>query len=203
MSFQVASQCTNYEEFGYSCVPYCQCTDRNMINTDGAGLFGPLAGIISKRAKKSHCGSLEVCCQHSSTYALTPKHSTITPKATAPKQVKQKKWTQNKQYFKICSYFGLECINPNFKSPPPKKDIYCKTFQQIGYFCVPYYQCDIKTDQIIIDGLNLIDIRTDYRGPDHGDIVQSKCCKNIEVCCGHPSGTDSTAIGKTKGRTFL
>ena len=175
-----------------------------MINTDGAGLFGPLAGIISERAKMSHCGSVqEICCQYSSTYTSTPEHSTTKHRTTAPEPVKQKTVDPNQQYFKICSYFDLDCISPNIKSPPPKEDIYCKTFQQFGYFCVPYYQCDIKTDKIIIDGLNLIDIRTDYRGPDHSNIIQSKCRKNIEVCCLHPSGTDPTSSGQTRERTFF
>ena len=87
--------------------------------------------------------------------------------------------------------------------PPPKEDRYCKTFQQFGYFCVPYYQCDIKTNETIIDGLNLIDIRTDYRGPDHGNITQSRCRKNIEVYCLHPWGTDPTSSGQTKKKTLF
>ena len=106
-----------------------------------------------------------------------------------PVTKKTKKTDPKELYLKICSYFGLDCIPQSIKDPSPEKDMYCKTHEEFGYFCVPYYQCDIKTNEIIIDGAYLVDDRTIDTHPDHRNIIQSKCERNLEVCCLHPSGT--------------
>ena len=98
-------QCNDYQEFGYHCVPYYQCNDNNIIKTDGAGLIGPRSGgfrdVIQEEAENSKCGSLlEVCCQHSS-FSTTTTLEPVTKKRDK-KQLSRK----------ICSYFGLACIEP-------------------------------------------------------------------------------------------
>ena len=85
--------CSDYNDYGYACVPYYQCNKENKIITDGAGLFDPRTGYDCKKgndnmiantknnddddddtaelrhdlARTSRCNRLlEVCCLHPS-----------------------------------------------------------------------------------------------------------------------------------------
>ena len=53
--------------------------------------------------------------------------------------------------------------------------------QQLGYQCVPYYQCSNGT--IITDGAGLIDIRNGFAALNP---EESKCPGFLEVCCRDP-----------------
>ena len=57
-------QCEDYtEEFGYSCVPYYQCSNGSII-TDGAGLIDIRNGFGPSSAEDSRCdGFLAICCK--------------------------------------------------------------------------------------------------------------------------------------------
>jgi len=67
----------------------------------------------------------------------------------------------------------------------------CSSFEDAGYYCVPYYTCD-TCHAIIVDGTALFDPRTaDENGcatsSIHRNATTSKCSKQIEVCCRHPT----------------
>ena len=80
----------------------------------------------------------------------------------------------------------------------------CSEFSNSGYHCVPYYQCD-TCNTIIVDGVSLFDPRSSCGtsketflvnccndaplGENHRLATTSKCSKQIEVCCRHPSST--------------
>jgi len=63
----------------------------------------------------------------------------------------------------------------------------CSEFEDSGYHCVPYYQCD-NCNTIIVDGTSLFDPRTSCGTSEtHRRATRSQCSKQIEVCCRHPS----------------
>ena len=41
--------CSDYNDYGYACVPYYQCNKDNTIIIDGGGLFDPRAGYDCKK----------------------------------------------------------------------------------------------------------------------------------------------------------
>ena len=57
-------QCEDYtDEFGYSCVPYYQCSNGSII-TDGTGLIDIRNGFGALNPEDSKCpGFLDVCCK--------------------------------------------------------------------------------------------------------------------------------------------
>jgi len=67
-------QCEDYtEEFGYSCVPYYQCSNGSII-TDGAGLIDIRNGFGALNPEESKCpGFLDVCCKDPDFVAPPPK----------------------------------------------------------------------------------------------------------------------------------
>merc|ERR1711974_557316 len=81
---------------------------------------------------------------------------------------------------------------PQFGEGPAEETVAsCTSFEGAGYHCVPYYQCDI-CNTIIVDGTALFDPRAaDENGcptsTNHRNATTSRCSKQIEVCCRHPS----------------
>ena len=67
-------QCEDYTaEFGYSCVPYYQCSNGSII-TDGAGLIDIRNGFGALNPEESKCpGFLDVCCKDPDFVAPPPK----------------------------------------------------------------------------------------------------------------------------------
>jgi hypothetical protein len=201
---QLDSQCKDYEDFGYSCVPYYQCDiNTNTINTDGKDVIGPRSNqeseLIHDEAISSKCGRrLEVCCQ------------------LPPHKPNFKKVKLDSIYNKICSYFKLGCIKPTSSPKDPTKnptviktrvnednDKKCSSYEEFGFFCVPYYQCDNDTNEIIIDGTALIGPRKKEKQPDHEIAVKSICLNYLEVCCQHPSRTSPIPSDETSSRPIM
>merc|ERR1712137_571283 len=59
--------------FGYSCVPYYQCSNGSII-TDGAGLIDIRNGFGALNPEESKCrGFLDVCCKDPDFVAPPPK----------------------------------------------------------------------------------------------------------------------------------
>jgi len=79
-------------------------------------------------------------------------------------------------------------VHTNAKPQGDAGDVQCKSFDEFGYYCVPYYQCD-ENNKIITNGIGLLDPRsTDTcEEPDHNVAITSKCSKLLEVCCRHPA----------------
>jgi len=79
----------------------------------------------------------------------------------------------------ITDVFGSQ---PNEKLKGPKKTFIdskfqsCTGYQEYGFECVPYYQCE--DGFIITDGAGLFDIRSALLDP-----TTSKCQSDLEVCC--------------------
>ena len=102
-----------------------------------------------------------------------------------PKPVTKKR-DPNQLSRQICSYFRLACVEPTLKPTiaTPIVKIYCSEYQELGYSCIPFYQCGIQTKELLIDVINLRNSDTE---PYHDDIVHSKCLENQEVCCLPPT----------------
>ena len=187
-------------------MPYYQCDiNTNTINTDGKDVIGPRSNQELELNHEEAIGSryrrrLEVCCQN-----LSHKPRT-------------KKGENDSIYSKICSYFQLGCIKPTSSPKDPPKtptiihtrinednDKMCSSYEEFGYFCVPYYQCDNDTNKIIIDGTVLIGPRKKEKRqePDINVVVKSKCLNFLELCCQHSTLTSPIPSDETSSSPSL
>ena len=68
----------------------------------------------------------------------------------------------------------------------------CEDQFDLGYRCVPYYNCD-ECNRIITDGRGLFDPRTTATrcetNDDHEFLTTSICPKIVQVCCLHPNSS--------------
>merc|ERR1712226_1070848 len=97
----------------------------------------------------------------------------------------------------LSEIFGAPAATPASVTPPPGSgdpagyvdgndieldvaDTSCESYQDYGFHCVEYYQCN--NGLIIKDGSNLFDIRTNL-GSAILNPTQSKCKGALEVCC--------------------
>ena len=106
----------------------------------------------------------------------------------------------NEKEQSFCKYLGIGC---EFKTPCKKaeeeeEEELCSNYQEYGYFCVPYYNCNRMTNVINIDGSGdggigprtiIEPLPSDL---DHNKIILSTCDRQLSTCCRHPSGQDPT-----------
>jgi len=70
----------------------------------------------------------------------------------------------------------------------------CLDYEDLGYRCVSYFQCEECNNTIITDGASLFDVKSASIDEDiclsselHLEAVTSSCDKDNENCCRHPS----------------
>ena len=73
----------------------------------------------------------------------------------------------------------------------PDEQERCEKYFNIGYRCVPYYNCD-ECNRVITDGSGLFDPRTTSKcetSEAHKQLTTSSCDKQLHVCCLLPNST--------------
>jgi len=88
--------------------------------------------------------------------------------------------------------FGLALSQDNVINDVFQARGNCEDQFDLGYRCVPYYNCD-ECNRIITDGRGLFDPRTTTTrcetNEDHEFLTTSICPKIVQVCCLHPNSS--------------
>jgi len=88
----------------------------------------------------------------------------------------------------LCMKLLLILITTNGAPQEDTDKRQCSEYNDVGYYCVPFYQCD-EDSKIIIDGEGIVDPRSDIV---HSLATTSQCDKLIDRCCLHPYKRDTT-----------